>query len=75
MSEVTPMPEPKFQRLSDLQSGVDNLFTVYQLQEYGAAEYQRALKDAVEAVARHVPKTVPVWASYADAIHALGARK
>jgi hypothetical protein len=46
---MTPLPEPAYQRLSDLQSGIDSYYTEKQLLDYGKAEYERALLAAMNA--------------------------
>lgn len=46
---MTPLPKPAYQRLSDLQSGIDDYYTAAQMKAYGKAEYKRALLDAMNA--------------------------
>lgn len=46
---MTPLPEPAYQRLSDLQSGIDNYYTADQMRAYGKAEFERALLAAMNA--------------------------
>jgi hypothetical protein len=40
---TTPLPVPAYQRLSDLQSGIDSYYTEQQMRDYGKAEFERAL--------------------------------
>lgn len=46
---MTPLPKPAYQRLSDLQSGIDDYYTTAQMKAYGKAEYERALLAAMNA--------------------------
>lgn len=46
---MTPLPAPAYQRLSDLQSGIDDYYTAAQMKAYGKAEYERALLNAMNA--------------------------
>ena len=46
---MTPLPAPAYQRLSDLQSGIDDYYTAAQMKAYGKAEFERALLAATNA--------------------------
>ena len=51
---MTPLPEPAYQRLSDLQSGIDDYYTEQQMRDYGKAEFERGLRAALEQQAEPV---------------------
>ena len=56
---MTPLPEPAYQRLSDLQSGIDDYYTEQQMRDYGKAEFERGLRAALEQQAEPVAWGAP----------------
>lgn len=67
----TRIPEPAYRRLSDLQSGIDDCYSLTQLKAYGDSEYKRALSEAnVSRYADWMDEAaddIEFWGAYASA--------